>query len=106
MQAFVDEDLDLGIGEEFPSSGQKHYQSLMLQFFGAQNESLLMVDEPEISLHIEWQRSFITRLLEMRERLAEFSEEYYFPILISTHSPDIIYHHQDLVVTIPPLLEG
>ena len=28
-----------------------------------------------------------------------------FPIIITTHSPDIIYHHPELVMSIPPVVE-
>jgi predicted ATP-binding protein involved in virulence len=50
------------------------------------NETLI-IDEPEISLHIRWQEKFITSLYEASEKTQ---------FIVATHSPDIIgdYKHK------------
>jgi predicted ATP-dependent endonuclease of OLD family len=53
--------------------------------------SLILIDEPEISLHILWQQQF---LKDMQEITAIRK----FDILIATHSPHIIYDRDDLAV--------
>ena len=57
-------------------------------------ETVIFIDEPEISLHIDWQREFIDKTRTFNRNL-----------LIATHSPDIIYNHTDKVVEVPPSKE-
>jgi hypothetical protein len=108
LPTLIPKELKLGLGSEHLSSGQRHYQSLLFQLLMAQNSSLLLIDEPEISLHLEWQRGLIDTLNLVRKSLSKRPQglDYvHFPIIITTHSPDIIYHHPELVVSIPPVVE-
>lgn len=50
---------------------------------------MILIDEPEISLHIAWQQSF----LEDMEAIAKLSN---IRMMIATHSPDIINGRWDL----------
>ncbi|MBX4268444.1 AAA family ATPase [Clostridium estertheticum] len=71
------------------SSGEK--QEIVLFFeliFDTPNEILLLIDEPEISLHISWQKMFINDLLKITEHKK-------FNIVVATHSPQIINNHWD-----------
>lgn len=71
------------------SSGEK--QEIVLFFeliFDTPNDILLLIDEPEISLHISWQKMFIDDLL----KIAKFKN---FKIILATHSPQIISNHWD-----------
>lgn len=67
------------------SSGQ---QCMMLMMMGIvssiENDSLICIDEPEISLHPEWQLEFITLLQKL------FSPYKGCHFLIATHSPQIV----------------
>ena len=56
--------------------------------------TVFLVDEPELSLHIDWQRRFIYHI-------SIFSRS----LILATHSPDIIYHHTEKVVEVPPSKE-
>ena len=56
--------------------------------------TVFLVDEPELSLHIDWQRRFIDRISVFGQRL-----------VLATHSPDIIYNHTEKVVEVPPSKE-
>ncbi len=74
------------------SSGEQHELVLFYQLlFDVEPNSLILIDEPEISLHVTWQECF----LEDIERASKSRE---FDVLIATHSPDIIGDRQDWMV--------
>lgn len=74
------------------SSGEQHELVLLYEFlFKVKPDSLILIDEPEISLHIAWQEQFL-RDLQQITNLASFD------VLIATHSPQIIYDRWDLTV--------
>ena len=56
----------------------------------ASSDLLVLIDEPEISLHIEWQERFI-------DDLSEICEMNNIQALVATHSPNIINDHTDLI---------
>ena len=60
---------------------------------------IILIDEPEISMHIGMQRMFIDNLRELLETLSGYTN---VKVLITTHSPDIIYNNPELVLSIPP----
>jgi predicted ATP-binding protein involved in virulence len=74
------------------SSGEQHqivlFHSLV---FGMRPGALIMIDEPEISLHVAWQEMFLRDL----ELIAERSGVHF---LIATHSPLIIGNRWNLTV--------
>ena len=74
------------------SSGEKHVIVLFYELlFKVRPDSLILIDEPELSLHIVWQQQFI-RDLQAIIGLAGFDA------LIATHSPQIIHDRWDLAV--------
>jgi len=74
------------------SSGEQHEVVLMYELlFKTQEGSLVMIDEPEISLHIAWQERFL-------DDLAAVVDVTKFDVLIATHSPEIIGESWDLTV--------
>ena len=82
------------------SSGEK--QKLFLFFdliFNTNNDLLLLIDEPELSLHVTWQQQFLDDLLKATEinRLQ---------VIIATHSPQIIGSHRDIQVDLGELYNG
>ena len=71
------------------SSGEKQEIVLFYELiFGTQDNVLLMIDEPEISLHITWQKKFMDDLL----RIIEYKG---INVIVATHSPQIINNHWD-----------
>lgn len=58
--------------------------------FKTNNNDIVLIDEPEISLHIAWQQQLI-------DDLREIANETGVSLLISTHSPDIIGNNWSLV---------
>lgn len=74
------------------SSGEQNELVLFYELlFKTENTKLILIDEPEISLHISWQNTFI-------DDLKEISKLNNLDILIATHSPDIISSNWDLTV--------
>ncbi|MBP0021337.1 MAG: AAA family ATPase [Cyanobacteria bacterium SBLK] len=74
------------------SSGEQHELVLLYELlFKVEPNSLVLIDEPEISLHLGWQVQFLQDLQKITE-LANID------ILMATHSPDIIQDRWDLTV--------
>ncbi|WP_109437274.1 AAA family ATPase [Aquimarina sp. AU119] len=74
------------------SSGEQHMIILFYNLlFKCEENSLILIDEPEISLHIGWQNKFIEDL----NRIKKINP---FEAIIATHSPDIINDNWDLTV--------
>lgn len=74
------------------SSGEQHELVLLYELlFKVNPDSLILIDEPELSLHVVWQQQFLKDLQEIT-KLAGFD------VLIATHSPQIIHDRWDLTV--------
>lgn len=74
------------------SSGEQHELVMIHELiFNTQKNSLILIDEPELSLHLEWQQRFLDDL----SRVSKISG---FDVLIATHSADIIGANWDLTV--------
>jgi predicted ATP-binding protein involved in virulence len=79
------------------SSGEQHELVLLYELlFKVEPKSLVLIDEPELSLHVGWQVSFLKDLQEVI-KLADLD------ILMATHSPDIIQDRWDLTVELQGL---
>ncbi|MBD2018357.1 AAA family ATPase [Microcoleus sp. FACHB-53] len=74
------------------SSGEQHELVLLYELlFKVRPDSLVLIDEPELSLHVGWQAQFLKDLKEITG-LADLD------VLMATHSPDIIQDRWDLTV--------
>lgn len=74
------------------SSGEQHELVLLFELlFKVHPDSLILIDEPELSLHVAWQKQFLKDLEEIT-RIASFD------VLVATHSPQIIHDRWDLAV--------
>jgi predicted ATP-binding protein involved in virulence len=81
------------------SSGEQHELVLLYELlFKVQPNSLVLIDEPELSLHVGWQAQFLKDLQEIT-KLADLD------ILMATHSPDIIQDRWDLTVELQGLAQ-
>lgn len=77
---------------ELLSSGEQHELVILYELlFRAESNSLILIDEPELSLHVAWQEQFVKDL----EETAKVSN---FRAIIATHSPEIIGDRWDLTV--------
>ena len=64
------------------SSGEKQMLAILLTVLVEDNEpTVLFMDEPEVSLHIEWQKQLIDLILELNPNVQ---------IILTTHSPAVI----------------
>ena len=82
------------------SSGEQH--EIVLTYgllFRAPAKSLILIDEPELSLHVTWQSQFL-------EDIARISELADLDFLVATHSPFIIHDRRDLMVKLAGTEEG
>lgn len=78
------------------SSGEQHELVLLYDLlFKVKPNTLVLIDEPELSLHISWQKAFMDDLLEII-RIAHFD------VLVATHSPYIVGDRSDLLVVLSP----
>ncbi|MGZ8175411.1 MULTISPECIES: AAA family ATPase [Methylobacter] len=76
------------------SSGEQHQIVLFYELiFKAEQNAFFLVDEPEISLHIDWQRSFLSDI----HKISSLGDRNF---LIATHSPQIIGSYRDLAVAL------
>ncbi|MEG4347887.1 AAA family ATPase [Microcoleus sp. A003_D6] len=74
------------------SSGEQHELVMLYELlFNVKPNSLILIDEPELSLHVAWQVQFLTDLQAII-KLANFD------VLIATHAPGIIEDRWDLTV--------
>lgn len=81
-------DLDL----DLLSSGEQHELVILYELlFRTSKNSLILIDEPELSLHVAWQEQFVTDLAKMA-RISDFRA------ILATHSPEIIADRWDLTV--------
>jgi predicted ATPase len=74
------------------SSGEQHELVLLYELlFRVPRNGLVLVDEPEISLHVAWQARFLPDLIEILQLTGAYA-------LVATHSPVIIGERQDLAI--------
>ncbi len=74
------------------STGEQHELILLyLLLFKAPENSLILIDEPETSLHIDWQAAFLKDM----EDIIKLRK---FDVLISTHSPSIVSGRRELTI--------
>ena len=79
------------------SSGEKQEIVLFYELiFETKSNLMLLIDEPEISLHITWQKKFLDDLMEV-------SKQNRVNVMVATHSPQIISNHLDFQVDLGEL---
>ncbi|CRI63826.1 putative excinuclease ATPase subunit [Thiocapsa sp. KS1] len=72
------------------SSGEQHELVVLYELlFRAPRNGLVLVDEPEISLHVGWQSSFLSDLMAILQLTGSYG-------IVATHSPVIIGSRWDL----------
>jgi predicted ATP-binding protein involved in virulence len=76
------------------SSGEQHQLVLLYDLlFRVKPNTLVLIDEPELSLHVTWQKRFLEDLLEIAD-VAQLDA------LVATHSPFIVGDRSDLMVSL------
>lgn len=73
------------------SSGEKQFLIIMLTvLLQRKEESILIMDEPEISMHIDWQRELLNNLKKLNPNCQ---------IILATHSPGVVMDGWEQLVT-------
>lgn len=86
------------IGVASLSSGEQHLVALFsLLLFSSRSGSLVLIDEPEISMHAAWKHAFL-------EDIARVAEVVGFQIVLATHSTAIVNGRWDLEESLPMVL--
>ena len=81
------------------SSGEKQIVTFFAYLiFGLENtnQSIFIVDEPELSLHLNWQRQFVDSIMDVNKNVQ---------LIFATHAPEMIGHHRDKAVKLIPELQ-
>lgn len=74
------------------SSGEQHQLVLFFELlFEIKENALILIDEPELSLHVAWQKKFVGDLM----KIIDLNK---FDVILATHSPQLISRWTDLVV--------
>lgn len=82
------------------SSGEKNNFVLFYELiFSCGKHTLILVDEPEISLHVAWQRKFIDELNEICQLKG-------LQGIVATHSPDIVGDNVDFMIDLEDISNG
>lgn len=90
----VETKVGTGVPLALLSSGEQHEIVLCFQLvFGLGQGTLILIDEPEISLHVSWQREFIGQL----QKISEVNGHRF---IVATHSPQIIGDYGDQTVAL------
>lgn len=78
------------------SSGEQHEVILMMNLlFHVPEGAIVLIDEPEISLHVAWQLAFLPDVRMIAEQVG-------FRFIVATHSPQIINDEWDRAVRLGP----
>jgi energy-coupling factor transporter ATP-binding protein EcfA2 len=78
------------VNPQFLSSGEKQLVILLVQaLLRADRPVVYVVDEPELSLHIEWQAKLLKAIVELAGRAQ---------LIVATHAPEILDGFRDRVV--------
>ena len=73
------------------SSGEKQFLIIMLTvLLQREEESILIMDEPEISMHLDWQRALLNSIKKLNPNCQ---------IILATHSPGVIMDGWQQLVT-------
>lgn len=82
------------------SSGEQEILVLFYKLIFESDVNLLLIDEPEISLHIAWQKE----LMENLKSIVNLKKN--IQVIIATHSPQIISRNWDLQIDLGGLHNG
>ena len=78
------------LSPELLSSGEKQILILLTQALLYEHQPVVYVaDEPELSLHVEWQEKLLKSLRDLGNQIQ---------IIVATHSPDIIGPYRDKII--------
>lgn len=79
------------------SSGEKQLLILLLETLLQKNKpQIYIIDEPELSLHISWQRAIVKSILQLNPNVQ---------LLIATHSPEIVAYYKNKIINMENIIK-
>ena len=79
------------------SSGEKQLLILLLETLLQKNTpQIYIIDEPELSLHISWQRNIIKSILELNPNVQ---------LIVATHSPEIVAYYKNKIINMESIIK-
>jgi len=82
------------------SSGEQEEVVVLYELlFKTHPNALILIDEPEISLHVSWQKDFVNDLLSI-------SDVKHISFLLATHSPQVVNSRWDMTTDLYELVNG
>ena len=91
---FRTEDNEKGMSIQYLSSGERQLLVFFANLvFGVKDTSsgIFVVDEPELSLHLSWQKVFVKKALEVNKNVQ---------FIFATHAPEIIGNYRSRTVNL------
>ncbi|EML6566328.1 AAA family ATPase [Enterobacter hormaechei] len=83
------------------SSGEQNQIVLLFNLiFDLASQKIILIDEPEISLHVAWQQTFLDSLKKI-QKIYEYEK-----VIIATHSPQVISKNWALTFDLFEMLEN
>jgi len=80
------------------SSGEKQLLILFIEALVQDNsECVYITDEPELSLHVEWQEKLLETIRDLNQNCQ---------IIVATHSPDIVGPYKDKLISMAEVMSG
>lgn len=74
-----------------PSEGEESLTKIFKAAFS--DHTHVLIDEPERSLHVEWQRKMVADLMKVHEK-------YGTQFFLTTHSPQIVHNRPDKMIAL------
>lgn len=75
------------------SSGERQLLTMLYAVTKMSEDSLVLIDEPELSLHIDWQEELLSKMMDQLGNRQ---------IIVCTHSPSIATGYSDFMIEISP----
>lgn len=86
------------IKKENLSSGEKQLLILLTETLLQRGQKYIFItDEPELSLHIEWQRNILSAIKKLNSKAQ---------IIAATHSPEVASKYKDAIVNMETILDA
>ncbi|MDI5832294.1 AAA family ATPase [Shewanella xiamenensis] len=86
------------INVESLSSGEKQLLILFIETLLQRNQRyIFLTDEPEISLHISWQRKIIPAIRKLNPKAQ---------VIVATHSPEVAARYRDSIIDMEKMIHG
>lgn len=82
------------------SSGEQEILVLFYKLIFESDVNIILIDEPEISLHISWQKEILNDF----KKIIELNRNIH--VIIATHSPQILSDNWDLQVDLAEQYNG